>query len=47
MRDRRKKILLIEDNPADARLVKELLAEASTARFQLSHVKGMSQALES
>ncbi len=32
------KVLLIEDNPGDARLVKEMLIEAGTNQFNLTHV---------
>jgi diguanylate cyclase (GGDEF)-like protein/PAS domain S-box-containing protein len=31
-------VLLIEDNPGDARLVKEMLADAGSSRFSLTHV---------
>jgi PAS domain S-box-containing protein len=31
------KLLLIEDNPGDARLIKEMLAESKIARFELKH----------
>src|SRR3989304_5095057 len=32
------KVLLIEDNPGDARLVKEMLVEAGANQFSLTHV---------
>jgi diguanylate cyclase (GGDEF)-like protein/PAS domain S-box-containing protein len=32
------KVLLIEDNPGDARLVKEMLVEAGSNKFSLTHV---------
>jgi PAS domain S-box-containing protein/putative nucleotidyltransferase with HDIG domain len=35
MKDRSIKVLLIEDNPGDARLIQEMLAEADGARFEL------------
>ena len=35
-------VLLIEDNPGDARLVREMLAEASTVQFKLAHVGRLS-----
>ncbi|MGH7207548.1 MAG: diguanylate cyclase domain-containing protein, partial [Nitrospiraceae bacterium] len=38
------KILLVEDNPADARLTREMLAEQSD-RFDLVHVDRLSEAL--
>lgn len=40
------KILLIEDNPGDARLVRELLAEATISKFRLTHVERLSEALQ-
>ena len=39
------KVLLVEDSPGDARLVKEHLEEASTERFELVHVETLSEAL--
>lgn len=38
------KILLVEDNPGDARLVKETLADAEGLDFQLTHVERLSEA---
>ena len=40
------KILLVEDNPADCRLLRELLAELTTARFELAQVDRLSAAHE-
>ena len=37
MEHRSIEVLLIEDDPGDARLVKEMLAEAGAPRFNLSH----------
>ncbi|MBM3301302.1 MAG: response regulator, partial [Deltaproteobacteria bacterium] len=39
------RVLLIEDNPGDARLVREMLAESGTNRFNLEHVERISQGL--
>jgi two-component system cell cycle sensor histidine kinase/response regulator CckA len=41
------KILLVEDNPGDARLIKEMLSESTAVRFELVHVKRLSEARES
>ena len=41
------KILLVEDNLGDARLIKEMLSESTTVRFGLAHVKRLSEARES
>lgn len=41
------KILLVEDNIGDARLIKEMLSESTTVRFGLAHVKRLSEARES
>lgn len=41
------KILLVEDNLGDARLIKEMLSESTTVRFELAHVKRLSEARES
>jgi two-component system, cell cycle sensor histidine kinase and response regulator CckA len=38
--------LLIEDNPADARLIRELLANAAGSRFQLEWVRELGQGLQ-
>ena len=35
------KILLVEDNPAHAFLLRELLADQSDVRFKLTHVEGL------
>ncbi|NKE73399.1 diguanylate cyclase domain-containing protein [Candidatus Manganitrophus noduliformans] len=40
------KVLLVEDNPADARLVREWLVEANTVRFRIAHVDRIVDALE-
>jgi Flp pilus assembly CpaE family ATPase len=40
------KILLVEDNPADARLVQETLASQSIAKFKVVHVGRLGPALE-
>jgi two-component system sensor histidine kinase UhpB len=40
------KILLIEDNPGDARLIREMLAEAETGSFALEWVPRLSDGLE-
>ncbi len=40
------KILLIEDNPGDARLLQELLIEARSTRFELTQVERLNQGLE-
>ena len=39
-------ILLIEDNPGDARLLQELMTEAGMVRFKLTHVDRLSTGLE-
>jgi PAS domain S-box-containing protein len=40
------RILLIEDNPGDVRLLREHLAEAGVGRFELTHVDRLSAGLE-
>lgn len=47
MRSRSIKILLVEDNPGDAGLVKAMLEEATTVRFDVSHCERLRSALES
>jgi DNA-binding response OmpR family regulator len=44
MNDSPLKVLLVEDNPGDARLVRETLAESSSPRFQLTHVEALNEA---
>ena len=41
-----RKILLVEDNPGDARLLREILAESGGADFELEHVETLAQAWE-
>ena len=40
------KVLLVEDNPGDARLLREMLVEAAYALFKLTHVERLSEALK-
>jgi signal transduction histidine kinase/DNA-binding NarL/FixJ family response regulator len=40
------KILLVEDNPGDARIVREALKDVANYHFDLQHVDRLSQALE-
>ena len=40
------RVLLVEDNPGDARLLRDTLAEVDSARFELTHVDRLSTALE-
>ena len=42
----KRKVLLIEDNPGDARLMREYLSEPAGAMFDLEHVGTLSQGLE-
>ena len=46
MDDRHIKVLLIEDNPGDARLIREMLAEVRGATFDLEWVDRLSAGLE-
>jgi signal transduction histidine kinase len=39
------KVLLVEDNPGDARLLREALAEIARARFDLTHVERLGEAI--
>ncbi len=39
------KVLLVEDNPGDARLLRELLSEAETERFDITHAERLDKAL--
>ena len=41
-----KRVLLIEDNPADARLIVEILTDASAGKVELQHVDRISTALK-
>lgn len=41
------KILLVEDNPGDARLIEEMIKEDGTAKFELVHVKSLAEAMQS
>ena len=40
------KILIVEDNPDDVLLLREMLAESRTALFELAHVERLDQAFE-
>ena len=44
MKERPIRVLLVEDNPGDARLVQETLAEVDAPEFELTHVERLSQA---
>jgi len=46
MNDKRTKILLIEDNPGDARLIREMLAEMPNASWELESAGQLSTGLE-
>jgi two-component system, sensor histidine kinase and response regulator len=46
MPDAPTRVLLIEDNPGDARLVQLALAESRGARFEVAHATSMSEALK-
>jgi two-component system, cell cycle response regulator len=39
-------VLLVEDNPADARLLREALAEIADSRFEITHCETLAQAHE-
>ena len=39
-------ILLVEDNPGDARLVREMLTEVASTEFDVQHVERLSEARE-
>jgi PAS domain S-box-containing protein len=42
----KRKVLLIEDNPGDARLMREYLADSAGASFELEHVSSIAAGLE-
>lgn len=44
MDERPLRILLVEDSPGDARLLRELLREAGSLRFELAHVERLAEA---
>jgi signal transduction histidine kinase len=46
MSDGQNRILLVEDNPGDARLLREALNDVANYRFDLEHVEQLSHALE-
>jgi two-component sensor histidine kinase/CheY-like chemotaxis protein len=45
MADRAIRILLVEDNPGDARLLQMVLAQVDSLRFELTHVTRLAEAL--
>ncbi|HEY6293754.1 MAG TPA: response regulator [Terriglobia bacterium] len=47
MSDKKLKVLMIEDNPGDARLIREMLAEAADSSFELTVAGRLSAGLES
>jgi two-component sensor histidine kinase/CheY-like chemotaxis protein len=40
------RVLLVEDNPGDVGLLREMLAQANSSRFELTHVERLGRALE-
>ena len=46
MNDKSIKILLIEDNPADARLIQEMLVKAGDIQFELKSVERLSRGID-
>lgn len=40
------KILLVEDNPGDTRLIQEMLSEADTVQFEMVHAESLAEALK-
>ena len=40
------KVLLIEDNPGDVRLIQEMVREAGAARFELAHLERLDEGLK-
>lgn len=40
------KILLVEDNPGDARLLQEMLKDADAAHYRLTHAERLADALQ-
>ncbi|MDY6875835.1 MAG: response regulator [Chloroflexota bacterium] len=46
MEERPIKVLLVEDNPGDTRLLREILAEVTSAQFELAHVERLSETLK-
>jgi signal transduction histidine kinase len=39
------RVLLVEDNPAEARLIREMIADAATGEFSIEHVERLGEAL--
>lgn len=46
MQDNQIKILLIEDNPGDVRLIQDIIKESGNTRYELSHADGLSSGME-
>ena len=46
MQDNQIKILLIEDNPGDVRLIQDILKESGNTRYELTHADCLSTGME-
>ncbi len=44
--DNAPKLLLVEDNPGDARLIQEMLSEVETSKFEVTHEVSLNDALK-
>ena len=44
---KKKKVLLVEDNPGDVRLIREMLKESGNTEFELAHVATLAEGIDS